>query len=79
MRRAGVARLASQRSMPCSWAGKCTSARRLQGANSYSGSSVSETRMVSPRPSAKSAPMPMADFMRPSSPSPASVTPRWSG
>ena len=39
-------------------------------------SSVSETRMVSPRPSHSSEPMPMAILMRPSSPSPASVTPR---
>ena len=37
------------------------------------------TRMVSPMPSARSAPMPMALLIRPSSPSPASVTPRWSG
>ena len=46
----------------------------LQGSISNSGSSVSETRMVSPRPSIRRDPMPMADFMRPSSPSPASVT-----
>ena len=31
--------------------------------------------MVSPKPSASRAPMPKADLMRPSSPSPASVTP----
>ena len=46
---------------------------------SASGSSLSDTRMVSPMPSVSSAPMPTALFMRPSSPSPASVTPRWSG
>ena len=34
-------------------------------------SSVSETRMVSPMPSANNEPMPMALLMRPSSPSPA--------
>jgi hypothetical protein len=55
------------------------SASRLHGAYSRSGSSVSETRIVSPSPSLSSPPMPMADFMRPSSPSPASVTPRCSG
>ena len=44
---------------------------RLQGSISFSGSSVSETRMVSPRPSMSSEPMPIALFMRPSSPSPA--------
>lgn len=42
-------------------------------------SSVSETLMVSPMPSERRDPMPMADLMRPSSPSPASVTPRWMG
>eukprot|EP00966_Prymnesium_polylepis_P150197 3469441-Prymnesium_polylepis.1 len=47
-------------------------ARRLHGAYSFSGSSVRDTRMVSPKPSASRAPIPMADFMRPSSPSPAS-------
>ena len=41
---------------------------------SSSGSSVRDTRMVSPRPSISSAPIPMADFMRPSSPSPACAT-----
>ena len=46
---------------------------------SHSGSSESETRMVSPMPSVSSAPMPTADLMRPSSPSPASVTPRCRG
>ena len=42
-----------------------------QGTISSSGSSVRDTRMVSPKPSISRAPMPMADFMRPSSPSPA--------
>ena len=46
---------------------------------SFSGASVSETRIVSPIPSAKSAPIPTALLMRPSIPFPASVTPRWSG
>ena len=46
---------------------------------SASGASVKETRMVSPRPSSKSAPIPTADLMRPSSPSPASVTPKCKG
>mmetsp|Transcript_4178 Transcript_4178/g.10643 ORF Transcript_4178/g.10643 Transcript_4178/m.10643 type:complete len:276 (-) Transcript_4178:1111-1938(-) len=55
------------------------SLRRLHGAYSNSGSSVSETRTVSPRPSARRVPMPTADFILPSSPSPASVTPRWRG
>jgi hypothetical protein len=40
---------------------------------------VSETRIVSPMPSSSSAPMPIALLMRPSSPSPASVTPMWNG
>mmetsp|Transcript_28469 Transcript_28469/g.62660 ORF Transcript_28469/g.62660 Transcript_28469/m.62660 type:complete len:274 (-) Transcript_28469:941-1762(-) len=51
----------------------------LQGSISYSGSSVRDTRMVSPSPSISRAPIPMADFMRPSSPSPASVTPKCRG
>ena len=51
----------------------------LQTGISCHGSSVSETRTVSPKPSARSEPMPMADLMRASSPSPASVTPRCSG
>src|SRR5438874_874603 len=42
-------------------------------------SSVNETRMVSPIPSAKSEPIPIALLIRASSPSPASVTPRWMG
>jgi len=46
---------------------------------SASGGSVSDTRMVSPMPSSSRAPMPVAPLARPSSPSPASVTPRWSG
>ncbi len=37
---------------------------------------VSETRIVSPMPSDSSVPIPTALFIRPSSPSPASVTPR---
>ena len=46
---------------------------------SSSGASVRETLMVSPIPSSKSAPIPTADFILPSSASPASVTPRCSG
>ena len=46
---------------------------------SHSGSSLSDTRMVSPMPSVSKAPMPTALLMRPSSPSPASVTPRCKG
>ena len=41
--------------------------------------SVSETRIVSPSPSQSSEPIPMALLIRPSSPSPASVTPKWIG
>mmetsp|Transcript_4919 Transcript_4919/g.11926 ORF Transcript_4919/g.11926 Transcript_4919/m.11926 type:complete len:220 (+) Transcript_4919:913-1572(+) len=63
----------------CSMALVPRSARRLQGSISSSGSSVRETRMVSPSPSRRRLPMPIADFMRPSSPSPASVTPRCIG
>ena len=40
---------------------------------------VRDTRMVSPMPSASSAPMPTADLTMPSLGVPASVTPRWSG
>ena len=43
----------------------------LQGSSSNSGSSVRDTRMVSPRPSIRRDPIPMADFSLPSSPSPA--------
>ena len=43
---------------------------------SNSGSSVSDTLNVSPRPSSSKAPIPTADLILPSSPSPASVTPR---
>ena len=46
---------------------------------SHSGSSESDTRMVSPMPSVSNAPIPKALLIRPSSPSPASVTPRCSG
>ena len=55
------------------------STRRKATGTSSTGSSVSETRIVSPIPSSSRAPMPMADLIRPSSPSPASVTPRWNG
>mmetsp|Transcript_13250 Transcript_13250/g.28004 ORF Transcript_13250/g.28004 Transcript_13250/m.28004 type:complete len:255 (-) Transcript_13250:676-1440(-) len=65
--------------MPLSLASVPISASREHGSISNSGSSVSDTRIVSPNPSSRSAPMPMALFMRPSSPSPASVTPRCSG
>jgi len=43
---------------------------------SASGSSVKETRIVSPKPSSMSVPIPTDDLILPSSPSPASVTPR---
>src|SRR6266542_962901 len=46
---------------------------------SSTGWAVSDTRMVSPMPSASSAPMPTVDLMMPSLGVPASVTPRWSG
>ena len=59
-----------------SWYG---AASRAATGISASGSSVSETRIVSPRPSSSSEPMPTALLIRPSSPLPASVTPRWSG
>ena len=55
--------------------GTCASKSR-HTAISFGESSVSETRIVSPSPSQSSEPMPMALLMRPSSPSPASVTPR---
>ena len=46
---------------------------------SLTGSSVRETRIVSPIPSHKSEPIPTADLMSPIRSVPASVTPRWSG
>ena len=46
---------------------------------SASGSSVKLTLIVSPNPSSKSAPIPTADLILPSSPSPASVTPKCNG
>ena len=46
---------------------------------SHSGSSDNDTRIVSPMPSVSKAPIPRADLIRPSSPSPASVTPRCKG
>ena len=46
---------------------------------SASGSSLNETLIVSPIPSASNAPIPTALFILPSSPSPASVTPRCNG
>ena len=64
---------------------RCFSCRRIYHVRylatgiSHSGSSLRDTRMVSPIPSASKAPIPTALFIRPSSPSPASVTPRWSG
>ena len=48
----------------------------LRHRNFVEQSSVSETRIVSPSPSHRSEPMPIALLIRPSSPSPASVTPR---
>ena len=46
---------------------------------SSSGGSVSDTLRVSPIPSSRSGAMPTADLIRPSAPSPASVTPRCRG
>ena len=46
---------------------------------SSTGSAVSETRIVSPIPSASSAPIPTALLIEPENGVPASVTPRWSG
>ncbi|MNR54734.1 hypothetical protein D3C85_1749690 [compost metagenome] len=46
---------------------------------SFSGSSVKDTRTVSPNPSSNNVPIPTADLTRPSSPSPASVTPKCKG
>jgi hypothetical protein len=46
---------------------------------SSAGSAVRDTRMVSPRPSFKSVPMPTADSMVPFHWVPVSVTPRCSG
>ena len=46
---------------------------------SSTGSAVSETRMVSPMPSASRAPMPTALFIVPDQAVPASVTPTCSG
>ena len=43
---------------------------------SSSGSSVKDTLIVSPKPSSNKVPIPIADFILPSKPSPASVTPR---
>mmetsp|Transcript_44695 Transcript_44695/g.129166 ORF Transcript_44695/g.129166 Transcript_44695/m.129166 type:complete len:254 (+) Transcript_44695:794-1555(+) len=56
-----------------------TPRKARQGLASNSGSSVRETRTVSPRPSMSKAPMPTADLIRPSAPPPASVTPKWRG
>ena len=55
------------------------SANFLATGISNSGSSVKETRMVSPNPSSNNAPIPTADLILPSSPSPASVTPKCNG
>src|SRR5262249_4560242 len=46
---------------------------------SSTGSAVSDTRIVSPMPSTRSAPMPTADLIEPEYGGPASVTPRCSG
>ena len=51
----------------------------LAASISLTGSSVRETRIVSPIPSHKSEPIPTADLMSPIRSVPASVTPRWSG
>ena len=57
------------------------SAFRISHATSTSltGSAVSETRTVSPIPSASSEPIPTALLIEPANGVPASVTPRWSG
>ena len=59
--------------------GAARSAMPRATGTSRTGSSVSETRIVSPSPSSRSEPIPMALLMRPSSASPASVTPTWKG
>mmetsp|Transcript_105233 Transcript_105233/g.297816 ORF Transcript_105233/g.297816 Transcript_105233/m.297816 type:complete len:357 (-) Transcript_105233:26-1096(-) len=64
---------------PLSTAASATERSVAVGCASYSGSSVRDTRIVSPIPSSSSAPIPTADLMRPSGPPPASVTPRCSG
>ena len=51
----------------------------LATGDSNSGSSVKDTLIVSPIPSSRSVPIPIADLILPSSPSPASVTPKWRG
>ena len=57
------------------------STRRISQATftSSTGTAVSETRSVSPIPSARSEPIPIALFTVPVNAGPASVTPRWSG
>ena len=63
-----------------SWAHSSTKRTSLRATGiSHSGSSESDTLMVSPSPSVSRAPMPTALLTRPSSPSPASVTPRCRG
>mmetsp|Transcript_122498 Transcript_122498/g.346401 ORF Transcript_122498/g.346401 Transcript_122498/m.346401 type:complete len:325 (-) Transcript_122498:976-1950(-) len=69
----------SKGSTPLPKAVCATSRSAMHGFASNSGSSVNETRIVSPRPSRRSAPMPTADLMRPSEPPPASVTPKCIG
>ena len=51
----------------------------LATGDSNSGSSVKDTLIVSPIPSSRSVPIPIADLILPSSPYPASVTPKWRG
>mmetsp|Transcript_43718 Transcript_43718/g.98633 ORF Transcript_43718/g.98633 Transcript_43718/m.98633 type:complete len:254 (+) Transcript_43718:523-1284(+) len=69
----------SKAGTPLPTARSATCRRATQGFASYSGSSVRETRIVSPMPSRSRAPMPTADLIRPSAPPPASVTPRCRG
>mmetsp|Transcript_62111 Transcript_62111/g.134845 ORF Transcript_62111/g.134845 Transcript_62111/m.134845 type:complete len:254 (+) Transcript_62111:815-1576(+) len=69
----------SKGSTPLPSAISATRLRAAQGLTSNSGSSVNETRIVSPMPSKSKAPIPTADLMRPSAPPPASVTPRCKG
>ena len=65
------------RALAC--AGRATAGSMMPTLTSSTGSSVSETRIVSPIPSARSVPIPTADFTPPIGIGPASVTPRCSG
>jgi hypothetical protein len=59
---------------------RCSDSRMpMPALTSSTGSADSDTRIVSPMPSASSVPMPTADLMMPVLGGPASVTPRCSG